>query len=87
MNPRVTEVCALDDHTLLVTFANGESKRFDMQPYFGYPAFRRLQDPTLFRQVKAAEGTASWPGGIDFDPDTLYLDGVPVASAPAAAAV
>ena len=76
MNPRVTEVSALDDHTLSVTFTNGESKRFDMQPYFGYPAFRRLRDPEFFRRVTAEAGTASWPGGIDFDPDTLFVDGV-----------
>lgn len=87
MNPRVTEVRALDDRTLLVTFANGECKRFDMQPYFGYPALRRLQDPAFFRQVKVTEGTASWPGGIDLDPDTLFVEGVPVTSAEAAAAV
>ncbi len=87
MNPRVTAVRALDDHTLLVTFANGESKRFDMRPYFDYPAFRRLRDPGFFRKVAAAEGTASWPGGIDFDPDTLFVDGVPMAGACATAAV
>jgi hypothetical protein len=87
MNPRVTAVCALDDHTLFVTFANGESKRFDMRPYFDYPAFRRLRDPGFFRKVKAADGTASWPDGIDFDPDTLFVDGVPTTSARATAAV
>jgi hypothetical protein len=87
MNPRVTEVRALDDHTLLVTFANGESRRFDMSPYFDFPAFRGLRDPAFFRQVNAANGTASWPGGIDFDPDTLFVDGVPTTGARTTAAV
>lgn len=87
MNPRVTEVRALDDHTLLVTFANGESKRFDMHPYFSYPAFRRLQDPEFFRRARAEAGTATWPDGIDFDPDVLYVEGIPTTSARATAPV
>ncbi len=87
MNPRVTAVRVLDDHTLLVTFANGESRQFDMRPYFDYPAFRRLRDPRFFRKVKAAGGTASWPDGIDFDPDTLFIDGVPTTSVRATAAL
>lgn len=87
MNPRVTEVRALDDRTLFVTFANGESKRFDMQPYFSYQAFRRLRDPAFFRTVRAEAGTASWPDGIDFDPDTLFVDGVPATSARATASL
>jgi len=76
MNPRVTRVRALDDHALSVTFASGETKHFDVRPYFGYRAFGRLQDPAFFREVRVVNGTASWPGGIDFDPDTLYIDGV-----------
>lgn len=76
MNPRVTDVRALDDHTLMVTFANGETKRFDMRPYFSYPAFARLRDPAMFRSVRAVHGTACWPDGIDFDPDTLFVDGI-----------
>lgn len=87
MNPRVTEVRALNDHMLVVTFSNGESKQFDTRPYFSYPAFRRLRDPALFRRVRVEAGTASWPGGIDFDPDTLFIDGVPVTGVRAKTAV
>lgn len=77
MNPRVTKAVAIDDHRLLVTFTNGESKVFEMAPYLSYPAFAALSDPRAFRAVEAANGTASWPGGIDFDPDTLFVEGMP----------
>lgn len=77
MNPRVANAIALDDHTLLLAFSNGQRKQFDVRPYLGFPAFRRLRDPAFFRAVEAANGTASWPDGVDFDPDTLYVDGVP----------
>jgi hypothetical protein len=81
MNPRVTKAVAIDDCRLLLTFTNGESKTFDVAPYLSFPAFRRLADPAIFRSVTVEHGTASWPGGIDFDPDTLFVDGVATAAA------
>jgi len=80
VNPRVTNVIAMDDYTLLLTFANGERKQFYVRPYLRYPAYRRLGDPAFFREVRAAQGTACWPNGVDFDPDTLYVDGVMIAT-------
>lgn len=32
MNPRITEVTPNADHTLTLTFANGEIHRFDLTP-------------------------------------------------------
>ena len=43
MNPRIIAVTAHDDYTLLLTFANGEVRHFDMTPYLGYPAFEPLR--------------------------------------------
>ncbi len=78
MNPRIAAVAAHDDHTLLLTFANGETRRFDMTPYLGYPAFEPLRQLSFFKLARAGHGTVTWPSEIDFDPDTLYLEGVPV---------
>jgi hypothetical protein len=81
MNPRVTAVRHLPDHGLLVTFGTGERRRLDVRPYLAYAVFEVLRDPTVFAQVKADHGTVAWPGGIDLDPDSVYLDSVPLSVA------
>ena len=77
MNPRITAVTAHNDHTLLLTFTNGEIRHFDITPYLGYPAFEPLRQITFFKLAKVSHGTVTWPKEIDFDPDTLYLEGKP----------
>lgn len=78
MNPRITAVIAQNDHILLLTFTNGETRRFDMTPYLAYPAFEPLRQISFFKLARAEHGTVSWPKEIDFDPDTLYLEGQPI---------
>lgn len=77
MNPRITTVTARDDYALLLTFTNGEIRRFDMKPYLGYPVFEPLRQVAFFELARASHGTVTWPREIDFDPDTLYLEGRP----------
>jgi hypothetical protein len=78
MNPRITAVSAHDDYALLITFTNGERRNFDMTPYLGYPAFEPLRQVAFFKLARVSHGTVAWPKDIDFDPDTLYLEGRPV---------
>lgn len=77
MPPRITAVTARDDYTLLITFTNGEVRHFDMTPYLAYPAFEPLRQAAFFKLARASHGTVTWPKEIDFDPDTLYLEGQP----------
>jgi hypothetical protein len=84
MNPRVVAVAALADHWLALRFTNGEQRRLDVSPYLAYPVFEKLREPAFFALVRADHGTVSWPGTIDLDPDSVYLDSVPV-NQPAAA--
>jgi Protein of unknown function (DUF2442) len=77
MNPRIFEVTTLDDYALLLTFTNGERRHFDMTPYLGYPAFESLRQVAFFKLARVSHGTVAWPKDIDFDPDTLYLEGQP----------
>ncbi|HEY8709868.1 MAG TPA: DUF2442 domain-containing protein [Burkholderiaceae bacterium] len=79
MNPRVTAVTPLNGHDLLLQFNNGEQRRMDVSPYLAYPVFERLREPGFFALVQADHGTLSWPAGIDLDPDSVYLESVPVA--------
>lgn len=84
MNPRVTAAAPLEDHHLLLTFGNGDQRRLDVRPYLPYPVFERLNAPSFFALVRPDHGTVSWPGGIDLDPDSVYIDSVPVAQSTAA---
>jgi len=78
MNPRVVGVVAQKNHVLLISFSNGERRRFDLSPYLHYPVFQPLQNSAFFALATASHGTVSWPQDIDFDPDTLYLESTPV---------
>lgn len=78
MNPRVVQAIAHDDYTLTLTFANGEVKVFDVRPYLDKGIFQELENLAIFRAVQVSMGTASWPHGQDFCPDTLYQESVPV---------
>jgi hypothetical protein len=77
MNPRIVAVIAHDDYALLLTFYNGEIRHFDMKPYLVYPAFEPLRQIAFFKLARVSHGTVTWPKEIDFDPDTLYLEGRP----------
>lgn len=78
MNPRVTAVTPLADHALLLQFNDGDRRRMDVRPYLVYPVFARLREPQFFALARADHGTVSWPAGIDLDPDSVYLESVPV---------
>ena len=76
MNPRVKDVVVLDNYRLRLTFANGERRIFDVNPYLEYPAFRRLGNKGYFTLAHAEHGTVIWPDDCDFCPDTLYMESV-----------
>jgi len=84
MNPRVTAVTPMEDHILLLQFNNGQQRRMDVRRYLAYVVFERLREPAFFAGVQADHGTVSWPDGIDLDPDSLYLESVPLGQAAAA---
>jgi len=75
MNPRVIDVQAEQNYQLLISFNNGEKKRFDVKPYLEIGIFKELQDVSLFNSVKPFLGSIQWANGLDLCPDTLYLEG------------
>ena len=75
MNPRVKNVTPTQDFTLLITFNNGEEKRFDVKPYLEIGSFKELKDVSMFNSVKPFLGSIQWSNGLDLCPDTLYIDG------------
>ena len=77
MNPRVVAVWPNPDYTLILTFANGEVRTFDVKPYLSIGIFQELQDQRFFNSVRPFLGSIQWQNGQDFCPDTLYLESVP----------
>jgi hypothetical protein len=75
MNPRVEKVSCVNNTVLELTFKNGEVKLFDVSPYFKYPVYEILKDTVFFKNAYILNGTVAWNDEIDFDPDTLYLEG------------
>ena len=74
--PRVTQVQALNDFVLRVSFKYNSTKLFDVKPYLSYPAFQRLKAGCSFFKAHVEHGTVVWDEMLDISPDTLYLDGV-----------
>ena len=73
----VTHVRACEDFSLLLTFDNGELRRFDMRPYLDKGNFAQLQDPARFLEAFVEADTVCWPGELDMAPETLYDLSVP----------
>ncbi len=74
MNPRVRKVHPKDDYTLSIVFENDEERIFDVKPYLDKGIFRQLKDRRIFNSVKPFLGSVQWANGLDFCPDTLYLE-------------
>lgn len=68
----VVRVQAKLDYSLILTFENGEVRRFDMAPYMEQKPWTEIKPPALFGAARVEMGTVVWPGDIDIDPETLY---------------
>ena len=78
---QVTTVQAAPDYQLVLTFNNGERRRFHMRGYLHYPVFRRLENAAFFALARVDYGTVTWPGDIDIAPETLYELSLPTDAA------
>ena len=68
----IKDVKPQDDYLLLLTFENGEKRRFDMKPYLEFGIFRELKDLRLFNTVRPSFDSIEWANEADFDPEVLY---------------
>ena len=74
----VKQVEADADFTLVLTFENGEKRRFDMKPFLDTGIFRELRNIELFNTVRVSFNTVTWDNDADFDPEALYEGGLPL---------
>lgn len=71
---KITKVVPLDDYRLDILTSSGVSGIFDMKPYMQGAAFRELENPAYFKQVRTAHHGIRWPNGQDLSSDTLIWD-------------
>ena len=78
----VESVKALDGYNLLIKFANGKEKIFDVSPYLSIGRFAELRSLSLFNSVVVKFDTIEWPNHLDIDPEVLYEKGVKIEEKP-----
>lgn len=64
------------DGWLLIDFNDGKRKLVDINPHMK-GVLEQLKDPEFFKKVFVDKElrTVTWPGELDLDPDSLYLEG------------
>lgn len=76
LGPRVTEVIPNDNYELILTFNNGEKRKFDVKTLFKYPMYEPLKNIGFFKLVKVDNMCVYWNDDIDICPDALYQQSV-----------
>jgi len=74
----IKDVQAMNDFHLILTFDNGEKRRFDMNPYLDMGLFHELKDISEFKKVRVSFDTIEWENEADFDPEVLYEQSVQI---------
>ena len=80
---KITSLATLPDYILLVGFANGEFKQFDLKPLINkYPPFATLKDVGgLYEQAAIDAGGYGivWNDDLDIAAEGIYEKGIPCA--------
>lgn len=73
---KITQVEALSDYILRVSFQNGKTKYYNVAPLFSkWEAFEELRDnPSLFKSVKVDDGGYGivWNDSLDLECNDLW---------------
>jgi hypothetical protein len=73
---RVRAVSPLAGRSVRLTLTDGTVVDRDLTDLLDGPVFERIaSDDTVFRRVRALDGTIVWPGDVDIAPETLIWDG------------
>jgi hypothetical protein len=75
--PRISSISVQPEYTILLLYANGEKRIFDVKPYLDIGIFKELRDSSVFRSVHISFDTIAWSNGADIEPEELYADSVP----------
>lgn len=75
----VKSVSPENDYSLLLTFADGSTKRYDAKPLLEKQLYAPLRVLSVFQKAKVDGDTVAWSDDIDIAPEHLYERSVPVA--------
>lgn len=78
LQPKVISVKPLPDYNLLVEYATGERRQFDVKPYIMGEWYGALKSLDVFNTVHPCGTTVEWADGQDIAPHELYDLSVPV---------
>ncbi len=68
----IIKVQPISDFQLILTFANGETRLFDMKPYLETGIFQELKAVSMFNTVRVSFDSIVWDNEADLDPEILY---------------
>jgi Protein of unknown function (DUF2442) len=70
----VTSVRIVRHGVVVLTFVDGLEGEVDLLDHLWGPVFERARTPEGFVEIYVDQeaGTITWPGEVDFAPDTLY---------------
>jgi hypothetical protein len=75
---RISSVKVLDGRHVELTLTSGQVVRRDLEPLLIGPVFDSIRtDASRFGQVRVADGTLTWPDGLDLCPDVIVWGGLP----------
>lgn len=72
LQQKVTAVKPLPNYELLIEYATGEHKIFDVKPYINGDWYGKLKDENIFKTVHPCGTTVEWDDGQDIAPHELY---------------
>jgi hypothetical protein len=72
----ITQVIPIEDINLLVEFANGKKRRYDVKRLFtNFPQFKKLESEELFYTVKHGKYAVYWDETLDIAEVELWYNG------------
>lgn len=80
--PKVQSASAKEDHILLITFDNGDQRKYDVKPLLEHEVFAPLKNLSFFKTVKVETGgyAVVWNEAIDISEYELWRHGTPYSS-------
>lgn len=78
LQPKVISVKPLPEYKLLIEYATGERRLFDVKPYITGDWYGELQNEKVFNTVHPCGTTVEWEDGQDIAPHELYDLSVPI---------
>lgn len=67
-----------EDYTLLITFADGSKRIYNVKPLLSKSIFSQLNNLSFFLTAHADCGTVVWNDDIDIAPEHLYECSTPL---------